>query len=514
MIKEIGMMIYELRKRAYVSQETLGRGLISIADLSRIENGEREVDSFLMSALFQRLGIDMDQFEMTMSSDEYKLVLLRALLRESIESEDYDRTEGLLDEYENSAGCEKVLHKQYAGMLRAVLIHVRDKNNKLSLKRLKNALEVTFSGENEAKWNGIYFHVQEIQLMLLMGHVELEMGKVQKALTLLKKLYKGIDEVYKAAAVRLQVYPKCCYLLARGYFMLGKKKQAMEFSRKGLECLIENGSTILLEEILSLQQQCEWEQERKEQIEAFSTACRVADYRQPKAFAVCLLFCGCRQEIILSNELLREVRLAQKRSQEELSEGICARETLARIEVGRTPNRKYLQEILERLGIDREKYYSYVIAKNWEIYELVRDYKKNCFFENQENAMEALEKIKANIDMTIPANKQFVEMAYVRDKIRKKEITWEDAIEQLTSALRYTMPEYDGKIYRVPYREEFLVLNRIALCLKQSGRRQEAIAMYESMLKRYQSSKVKEEHHTTTMTMLYFNYSGLPEVAE
>lgn len=56
MKRSIGEMIYKLRNAAGISQKELASGLLSIAELSRVEKGEREEDKFILEALFQRLG--------------------------------------------------------------------------------------------------------------------------------------------------------------------------------------------------------------------------------------------------------------------------------------------------------------------------------------------------------------------------------------------------------------------------------------------------------------------------
>ena len=188
MIEEMGIMIQQLRKKVFASQENLSRGLLSAAEFSRIENGEKEADSFLMSALFQRLGKSMDQFEMAVSEEEYTLVLLRAFIQESMECGDYDRTEELLDEYEDSKGSERLLHRQYAQMVRAVLQYLTDRKAEVCLEKLRVAMELTFEEEGRIDWTGYRFCIQEIQILLLIGYFEMELMQYRDAGLLLEKL--------------------------------------------------------------------------------------------------------------------------------------------------------------------------------------------------------------------------------------------------------------------------------------------------------------------------------------
>lgn len=512
MIQEIGSMIYQLRKKLYVTQESLCRGLLSETELSRIENGEKECDSFLMTALFQRLGKSMDQFEMTVPNDEYKLILLRAFIQESMESGDYDRTEELLDEYKDSMGKNKRLHAQYVGLISSILDYLKGVDAKKCLKRLREAMLLTFEDEGRIDWTGYCFCIQEVQLLLVIAYLKLELGENREGMLLLHKVHDCIAATYTSNTAKVQVYPKCCYLLARAYLAENEHEMALEVSKNGVECLIKKGSMIFLEELLEIQQKCEPEMETEKQLEALRFAHEMVGDTKTGETIVRVLFSGVTQDITLSGELLREIRVAQGRTQEEICDGICSRETLSRIEKGRSPSRKNLKRLLERLGTTRQKYYNYICTDDWDTFELVREYKKNCFEENQEDALEIIDIIENNLDMSVPANKQFVEFARLRYKIRKRQIKWDEAINKLTAILHYTMPEYEGELIRIPYREEFLILNRIALCLKLSDRKEEAIKLYEEILKKYQTSEVRPEHHIYVMTLMYTSYSELLEV--
>ena len=58
MVKKIGAMIKQMRLEAGVLQKVLGEGLTSTSGLSRIERGEAEQDSFLLSLYFPASYLD------------------------------------------------------------------------------------------------------------------------------------------------------------------------------------------------------------------------------------------------------------------------------------------------------------------------------------------------------------------------------------------------------------------------------------------------------------------------
>lgn len=506
MIQKIGSMVHQLRKKLMVKQEDLCRGLLSDSELSRVERGEKEGDSFLMTALFQRLGKSMDQFEMTVSNDEYKLILLRAFIQESMESGDYDRTEELIEVYEESRESEKLLHQQYIQLVRTVCAYLKGANKAECLEQLQESMELTFVDEGRSDWSNYYFCIQEIQLLLLIAHIRMEVGKTGEARELLENLRICIDARYTSEVSKVQVYPKCCYLLAKAYLEEGRKEEAYEAAEKGIRNLVKTRFLTFMEELLALQQECKFDEEREEQLKAIRFAYELAEYEAPKEFVVRLLFNGISEEVTLNSELLREMRKAQGMTQEQVSADICSRETYARIENGRTPNKSKLKDLLQRLGIERERYNSYVVTDDWDTYEMVRNYKRNSFEENQDDALEILYDIETRLDMSVIENRQFIETAKLRYKIKKKDISNEEAIAQLKELLTYTMPEYDEKLVRIPTREEFIILNRIALCMRQIGKKEEALDLYREIVKKYQVSEVRTEHHVFVTPLLHLNY--------
>ena len=104
----VGEIIYILRKKAGISQKELAEGLLSIAELSRVENEEREEDKFILEALLQRLGKSADHFEVYASAEEYQILLLRKLIMKNLLDKKLQLTAVLLMEYQESPLAKKV----------------------------------------------------------------------------------------------------------------------------------------------------------------------------------------------------------------------------------------------------------------------------------------------------------------------------------------------------------------------------------------------------------------------
>ena len=66
-------------------------------------------------------------------------------------------------------------------------------------------------------------------------------------------------------------------------------------------------------------------------------------------------------------------------------------------------------------------------------------------------------------------------------------------------------------IYRVPFRAEYMIWNKIAINLRREDRVEEAIHIYEELMECYKRSKVVMRFHAIPGMTLYINYSGFLE---
>lgn len=59
--KRLGHMIREFREKQGRTIEEAARGLLSAAELSRVENGTKEIEYLIMEALFETYGKSLDK---------------------------------------------------------------------------------------------------------------------------------------------------------------------------------------------------------------------------------------------------------------------------------------------------------------------------------------------------------------------------------------------------------------------------------------------------------------------
>ena len=385
----IGEIIYTLRKAAGISQKELAEGLLSIAELSRVENEERDEDKFILEALLQRLGKSADHFEVYASAEEYQLLLLRKLIMKNLLDKKLQLAAVLLMKYQESPLAKRKLHEQYYHQMRAVNYFLSDGDKEDCIQNLQQALAFTVPETKwkQEKWEEIHLCTQEIQLFLMLGCMWIDNEELKKASKVLKKIWKYIDRNVTDEAERAKLLPKCAWLRGEIYYKQGKIEKSYEICDKGKECLAKNGNLIVMDKLLGLEERCLGELGREKereiiqkQLSAVDDLYSLADFRLPKERILCLLLTSEHSETLISNEVVREIRISCGLSQEELCEDICSRETLSRIENSKqSPKRGKLQAILKRLGEERGRYYASVDTEVSVLHEKVRLYKRSWY---------------------------------------------------------------------------------------------------------------------------------------
>lgn len=529
MHNKIGYMLFNLREKAGISQKNLGRGILSVTELSRVESGQRRIDRLHMEALFQRIGKSLDKLELAMSMEEYRLLELKHGLLNQLLTGNTSGAEDMLNKYSSYIDMCKPLHIQAMRSLQAVKIYIEDKNDNAAL--FEKALEVTFPEWKEADYDNICLCTQEIQLIFAILYIKLNAGIVRtgsfinlseeekETLAVLRKIYKYIDVRYTDDEERAKVYPQCAWLFSQVCLLDGKISMAYEICSKGVECLAKNGVLTVMKELLEIKTECLERMNAEEELqktrrhrEAVEFIYNIADMPYMSEKIVMFFMASIQGEVVVTNELIREMRISQKMSQEELSADICTQETLSRIESGmRSPNAKKLYQMFKRLGLERERYYGFIITEDYELYEKVRLYHRFIDKDEREKAASILAELEEKLDYGYIVNKQFIETGKIIAELNKKEISYECGYEKLKTVLRYSIKDYDDKIYRVPFRQEVVILNKMAGCLEKNNKEAEAIEIYRQILDRYDNSMVSKVFHSVPLMLIYINYTGLLE---
>ena len=520
MLEMLGRMIWHIREEVERSQKDIARGLLSTAELCKIEYGEKEADYFLLEAIFQRLGKSIDKIEWIVTQEEYRLLYLRDEIVEALQKQKYETVEKLLEKYQWYTD-EKPLHMQYRLMVLAVMEYLKKKEAEC-ISLLVQAIKTTFSDWKEIEESNVYLCRQELQVLLMLAYILSKTEDKHMAMKILLWVKHYIEHRVADEEEKVKIYPHCELLLGMAYYDRREFTKAHQECVKGKESLIKNGSLVFMYELLQLEAACksalgkeEEQSECEHYLEAINFLYRIANRIPNRDILIQLMASSVQNECIISNEMVKELREANGMTQEALSEDICTQETLSRIESGkRSPNKKNLYKLMRKMGIEREKYYAFIASEDYRLYEKVRLYKKCVSKGERENAHKLLDEIESHLDMSITVNQQFIETGRIREQVWEHTIDYEQAIEQLKEQLYLTMKPIPSKeiVYRVPYRQEYFILNQIAYYLRSTERTQEALQIFNQIRERFENSKISMKYHAVPGLTFYINYTGTLEV--
>ena len=193
--------------------------------------------------------------------------------------------------------------------------------------------------------------------------------------------------------------------------------------------------------------------------------------------------------VIRESDYMKDLRESRGLSQEKFGADIFARETISKIENGRASRHRKFQSLMEKLGEPEEIYYGYIMAKEYRMYELVEQYRK-LKGQNPDVERQLWMELKQYLNMTEPVNRQFVESMELLKQKERGDLSDGEVLAALECCLRYTMPEYDGTIYRIPFRQEEVVLKEIVKCMEGVGRT-EAAALLNTKIEEKMGKKLK-----------------------
>ena len=512
--KNIGKIIYSLRTCNHISQEKLARGLCSVSALSRIESCERIPDKLLLDALMQRLGKSPDKLESIVTVGDYELYLHREKIQRCIVDENYNEAKALVKEYEGKKEADKSVHKQYILKIKAVLCELADNDKEESKKYINEAIRITMpEGERAALENSL-LSSSEIQLILMkISHYE---NKKDDSLVwnLLVKLNNYVAEHYTDEEELVKVYVKIIH--AEAGILLERKQyeQAVEICEAALNLLGKNGVltnfrglVLLMIEGLENLNEPKKLQKMKKWRDVLNSLYKENGIPLTEDTAF-LITENSQGEILLVNEVIQRRRKIKGFTQEKLSEDICTPENLSAIESGkRAPSIKHYDKLMEKLGMDKDFYNSFISAEQFEIYELRRECNRLIYLRKYKQAEKMLEKITALIDTGIPINKQYILFNKVLLERELGRRTAEETLKEVIKALELTF-DYNGGNFEedvILSQEEAKIINYIGVLYKQMNQPEKTINIYKKVVGSYRSSKVSAKCHYTGNNLTLVN---------
>lgn len=496
--KGIGEIVLHLREEEGITLAQLSKGICSSSQLDRIEQNQLVADYFLLDHLFGRLGKSTERLEYVLPLEYYELYELRFLIQSSICHMQLEQAEQYIRVYEQKKMADKPLHRQFIKKIKAQIAWIRQENMKEILPLLEEAISETMTRDDAVR-RGDILNAEELRLLLFRWEVcvNTEYERPQEEV---KQILEYIGKRNMCTTEKVKVLPYISILLGMACDYKHDSCTLEYVSRESLSLLRETGKLLYMPEILKqyaevleLHNGCREfiDVLRKERLSLLAV-----EKEYQITFEKFRLFEHTVRRFELDYELIRKTRIAKGITQEELSDGICAQESLARIEKGRSPRDKKMYEIMEKMNRKKERICSVISAEKYECLEIKRKVAGSIHHLEFDEAEQFLKKLEGMLDTRIEENYQYMEAERIKVLYQKGKMDWRTCVKRLEELLDLTLDWKNKKEIPVGITaEENSILNQIALISYENGEQERAIQILSEQVEMFRKSRVHPVFH-------------------
>ncbi len=498
LMKKTGDILCHIRQEKGVSQEQLCQGLCTKGTYSKYEYGMLLPDCLLMQAVLQRLGKAADKLVRLLVQEEYNYFQWKREVLTAAGQEDMAELVRLLAEPEAvSIVINQKLQQQFVYRMQAIAADRKDQDTAKSIQYLKEAAELTMPGICR-EWSDKYWiSVEEMHILLELAEELLKEEREEEAAKLLGHICKYADGHYDDYEAKVKVFPRAVNLLWP-LLQKGQELEGMLLCKKAVELLCWQGILYDLSELMRGYLVCgrnlssaEETIRYRKQLDALLEMYQ--EYSQEsRGLSHSRLFYQ-NQEIYLIGEMIQRYRSQKSISQEQLSEEICAPETLSRIESGkRSPSRKHFYALMDKLDTRHSYYNGRLDTDDFHLLEKYKELERALALKNLPEARRLMEELKAEIPMENEQNRRSLEITENQILFAEKQLSPDEYIARCEKALNCEEGAWRKEEFWKQFftKDKVRVLNGINLALEKKSRREDGIFILEHLLEQFEQSKV------------------------
>ena len=497
-----GELLKCFRLEKGISRKKLGYGVCSENTLSNYEIGNREIDILLLEFFLQRMGVSEENFALMLTEEEYVYYTWKSEVYEAIEIADWDTLEKLLQKKEARfpVGKDEIQEQFYAYMY-AILEAEKYAHYEIATAYLDFAIRQTMGSEHDALTKCVYLSVQELHIILLYLHYGLYANKIKKttAEQRFHELKTYILDGQLDTIEKCKIYPKMICVWMKHQDDIISNQENKNLCERGISILKEGMQFNDIVELLRIyipllendSEQYLFYQKQKEVFEELFVYAEMEERFRPEYIVRKI------PKVYVITEYLKNKRMEQKLTQNQISEGICEPETYSRIETGkRAPSKSNRKALLNKLNVGWYYFRGELQMHNLEAYGLRRKYRKAEIEGRWQEVYDMLQEMKVYLDMESIINRQSIFSAESRALYQLNLITAEDYYNKLQDALYLTVNvdvEKDTLIYYT--QTELEIIGEIGKILRKLGKLEEAVRLLEQVLQQMSQSKVPLKFH-------------------
>lgn len=238
------------RKELGISQEELADGIVSVASLSRIENGTRIPHKENLQAILQRLGYSDSVVSHVSEKEDLRVYLLKYELRQAYILNDYIKAEKLLKDckclFLELGPADRQVYEEIDILLQ---LHKNELSNGEALELLESALRLTCPKYTRDKLP-TFLTFEEI---LILNNIALRLnyeGDRDKTIEILYHIKRYYDKHLCDIEEALRTQPMVLYNLSKFLGLAERYDECISICSIGIKLARETGRCFLLAKTL------------------------------------------------------------------------------------------------------------------------------------------------------------------------------------------------------------------------------------------------------------------------
>lgn len=515
----IGRLLKSVREEQNIHQTVLCAGICSLSTLSRIEAGSIEADEWLVSILFERLGISINKFGYVFSAEGLASFESREEILELVSEDDFEEAKEFVTAFYSENNFVESFKQQFAAYINLIMESAVPSS---SLKeKVLEALSFTKPADeliSQGICKGSLLGRIERALLVMYADILIE-EDYEKGVVLYKTLLEQLENEVNDKEERVAQYPIIAAMLAE-HMERNKDYSGFEAIRKGLELLCEQQKSFEMCTLLEYEAACyksgfvKPESEERindvdNAIEAFHQLEEEYGFDSSKRSR---RFAGLvRKNLrgISLSEHMQKIRKSMSLMQGSISEGICSAKTISRIEnnIGE-PSLYVYKAIMNKLGQEEYRYYSLIKSDDIQIHKLHDELVDLISRFEYEKAEMLLGELESRVDLEDKWNRQLLEGRHLVLEEKLGRLDKETKLEKLKEVLALTIPK-NVDIEEWPLKDmETTLLNNIANTMEALGDREGAIELLKKVKAVYDNSRVNVLQNIAKYLLTTYNLTG------
>ncbi|MCL2426384.1 MAG: transcriptional regulator [Oscillospiraceae bacterium] len=541
-----GSLVNALRERLGLEREAiLELSLLDDSSLRRIESEKQNPKIETFEVLIKAVNIPPDGFIYSkLGSQPMEANFLYNQLSKALELNDINKAEKIIAKLEYMPGFDSGIPLQFMLSKKAHLWDLHGKPPKQIIPIIDEAIGETFQNVDINTLESKVLILEEPELLHTKAKVYVKMGELDRAVKILEQMVSGMKNVPVADEYKEKQYAPLLLTLSNLLIKTGDYSKVLEVCDIGAEYSAKQRRGQMnpdfevnrAKALFALDRTVECKGSLKQayfgymllgEVDKAQNVLTIAQNNfniEFNLYGVDKIITSqqgrisyLQEEAISCNNLGEMIRILRDRanlSLSQLSEGICNKSTLMRIEKGElNVNYFILEAIMQRLGRNISQYINFFLKRDEFIAIQLRDKINICIaewrFTEASILINEFEKNKTVRKTNVL--RQFVEMTRAILLNGANSGSHPDFPDMLLNALKITYPQFDEcKIDRYYFTfTEVAIINQYAGHFGEIGDLKRSTSIYDRLRRNLSNKIFDEDEKTRLFSTIMFNYSTM-----